>query len=330
MSEQEAEEPEHKSNRCDQIVKAYGVFILLGLLLSFLDNGFFWPITVFDALIHGLLFPAPFLAAFLLAKRRRKLAAGFALASLYLVWICASWFSSPPDPGEPATGESLVVLTWNLGLNTCDAALVAKEILRLEPDVVLFQEARDDRVEEIVKVVGELFPYHEHFPCDLFSKAYLSRIEPLSAQLVTPEDTKNFVELLLPFDGSVLSITSMHTNKAFAFQGTRWFGYRQMLDQIRLSASTPTSLVVGDFNLTERNAVYREICKTGLVDSYRERRSDPGFTFPAFGRYRHIPLPPLLRIDYIWHTPDLRCVSIERTNSGDSDHLGLIARITRK
>jgi len=330
MDSEVAELPEINSSRFDKIIMAYIVLIAVGAMLSMADNSFFWPVTSFDALAHGLLFPAPFLAVYLFVKRRLRLGGGFALASLYLIWICAPWFASAPEPSEPPSGESLVVVTWNLGLKTCDASLVAEEILRLEPDVVLFQEARDDKLEEIVEAVGERYPYHEHFPCDLFSKAYLSRVEPVSAELITPEDTKNFLELKVPFDGSVMTFTSMHTNKAFAFLGNQWFGHKRMLERIRLAAATPTSLVVGDFNLTERNAVYDEIAQTGLIDSYRERRSDAGFTFPAFMRYRNIPLPPLLRIDYIWHTPDLRCVSIERTGSGDSDHLGLIARITRK
>lgn len=323
----DSELPSPKRFTWDRALSVYCGFVAFGSVLSFVNDGRLWPLNVFDALLHGLLWPAPILAGYALAKRKWKRATGFALATLFLLLTCASWFSAAPKAAEASGADSLVVVTWNLGLKTCDAEKVAAELLQIKPDIVLFQEARADKVAIIFESLSELLPYQEHFEYDLFSKAYLSRIEPTSAELITPDDTKNFLELTIPFGDLAVTITSMHTNKAFAFFGRKWFGYDRMMEQIELAASRPTNLVLGDFNLTERNTVYRDIQSTGLIDSWRERRSDPGFTFPAFGRYRNLPLPPLLRIDYVWHTNDLQCVSIERTAPADSDHRGLIARI---
>jgi len=327
MSDSEPEQSSPKRFTWDRALSVYCGFVAFGSVLSFVNDGRLWPLNFFDALLHGLLWPAPILTGFTLAKRKWKRAAGFSLATLFLLWTCAPWFSRAPEAAAASDGDSLTVVTWNLGLKTCDAEKVAAELLRIEPDIVFFQEARADKIAIINEALADLLPYQEHFEYDLFSKAYLSRIEPTSAELITPDDTKNFLELSIPFDDSTVTITSMHTNKAFAFFGHKWFGYDRMMQQIKLAASRPTNLVLGDFNLTERNTVYHDIQATGLIDSWRERRSDPGFTFPAFGRYRNLPLPPLLRIDYVWHTSDLQCVSIERTDPADSDHRGLVARI---
>jgi len=329
MTDSEAEQPSRKRVYWQRALTFYCYFAAFGSLLSLGNGGAIWPINLFDALLHGLLWPAPIFLVVALARRAWKHAIGFSFASFFLVFSCSSWLSESPS-GTYYGDDSLTVVTWNLGLNTCDAAKVAAEIRALHPDVVLFQEARADKLELITEALGELYPFHEHFYDDLFSKAYLSNIEPVSVEFLKPENSKNFLELIVPFGETPLTITSIHTNKAFAFFGRKWFGYDQMMKRINLAASTPTSLVVGDFNLTERNTVYRDIQDTGLVDSYRERHSDPGFTFPAFGRYRHLPLPPLLRIDYVWHTKNLKCVTIERTASGDSDHRGLVARIARR
>ncbi len=327
MSEPEPEQPRAVQRFFQRAVTTYVVFALVGSLLSLCGA---WLATGFDAGLHVFLAPAPLLAIYAFASKRWRLAAICAVLSLYFGWCTSGWLLPSPERVEGPTDESLVVLTWNLGLETCDPLAVAREILSLEPDIAFFQEANADKAEVLFEALAEAYPHRQHFPHDLFSKAFVSRIEPLSAELVSPPDTKNFLELSLMFDGALLSFTSMHTNKGFALRGRNWFGYERMLEQIRLAASRPTNIVLGDFNLTERNAVYRDIRDTGLVDSYRELHSGPGFTFPTFGRYHGLPLPPLLRIDYIWRTRDLRCLSIERTAPAESDHCGLVARFSRR
>jgi endonuclease/exonuclease/phosphatase family metal-dependent hydrolase len=46
-----------------------------------------------------------------------------------------------------------------------------------------------------------------------------------------------------------------------------------------------------------------------------------------FGRFLHLPLPPLVRIDYVWHTPDLRALRCQTGPDGGSDHLPLQAEL---
>jgi len=93
-------------------------------------------------------------------------------------------------------------------------------------------------------------------------------------------------------------------------------------------ATAPNPVIVaGDMNLAEQSSDYNHLASV-LVDSYRDAATGFGFTFPAWEAFR-LPsgLPPVMRIDYIWHTSDL--VTLE-ARSGDyvgSDHLPVLATI---
>ncbi len=81
------------------------------------------------------------------------------------------------------------------------------------------------------------------------------------------------------------------------------------------------SLLVGDFNKTPFSLLHRRVRRHGLEDAFQKAGRGFGFTFPVFGRYLGLPLPPLVRIDYVWHTPDLRVLSCRPGPDGGSDHL---------
>lgn len=75
-------------------------------------------------------------------------------------------------------------------------------------------------------------------------------------------------------------------------------------------------LVAGDFNSQPRDHCLREL-EAEMVDSFRERGSGWGLSFES--------TLPALRIDYIWHSPQLRCLDSRVVQSLSSDHLPLTA-----
>ena len=315
MSDSPPETPSRTRRIARRLLATYVVVTSAFVFLTLVDGESLWPLELLDAGTHGLLAPAPVIALWAAARRRWRVTAAMGVVTLYLAFACGGWLL--PDPSGPDDDRSeLRVLTWNLGLGICDVDRVAAEVRAADPDVVMFQA--------LFERLGEDLPHYEHFQDDRFSKAYLSRLEPTAVRFERPENGKNFVEIQVPVEGRSVSITSFHSNKAFAVFGREWYGIDSLMDQVRYTAARPHSLLVGDFNMTERNAVYADVRDTGLIDSYRELHNGPGFTFPAFGRYRKLPLPPLVRIDYLWHTPDMRCLHIARTDPADSDHRGVV------
>jgi endonuclease/exonuclease/phosphatase (EEP) superfamily protein YafD len=134
----------------------------------------------------------------------------------------------------------------------------------------------------------------------------------------------------LDFGGQALAFYNVHP--VHPLRGIRFDGEsraEEVTETLRRATSEriPT-LIVGDFNLTDQSADYARI--TALYgDAYRAVGWGPGFTFPEWRATRlGIPLPPLARIDYVFH--DVSFTPLEArvwSSSGGSDHRGLLVRL---
>ena len=102
-------------------------------------------------------------------------------------------------------------------------------------------------------------------------------------------------------------------------------------------AADPPAVLLGDLNLTARHPVYARLRGAGLRDAFRDAGRGRGATLPMrpghSGRLRRGwrgPRPgpvPLLRVDYVWHTPDLGALDCWVGPDAGSDHLPVLARL---
>jgi vancomycin resistance protein VanJ len=106
---------------------------------------------------------------------------------------------------------------------------------------------------------------------------------------------------------------------------------------VKAAASNPPAILMGDFNMTYRHAVYTQIRASGLADAFDCVGEGKGHTLPVrVGPWRRMkllnralrwmPLLPLARVDYIWHTPQLQSQAVWVGEDGGSDHLPVLAR----
>ncbi len=93
----------------------------------------------------------------------------------------------------------------------------------------------------------------------------------------------------------------------------------------RVDAGGAPVMLLGDFNMTDQFDEYGRITQT-YVDVYREAGEIGfGFTYPSGRRY---PLPPLLRLDYIFRDDHFRGLSARAwPESGSSDHRPVVAAL---
>jgi endonuclease/exonuclease/phosphatase family metal-dependent hydrolase len=79
--------------------------------------------------------------------------------------------------------------------------------------------------------------------------------------------------------------------------------------------------------MTDQSDAYRQM-NDRLHDTFRETGQGMGFTFPASTPSKVRLFPPLLRIDYIWHSDQFtaHAVAVGR-DSGISDHHPVVARL---
>ena len=87
-------------------------------------------------------------------------------------------------------------------------------------------------------------------------------------------------------------------------------------------------LVTGDFNMTEYSADYHAM-RARLGDAFRAAGRGLGLTFPRPRSYpRELPAPwPVVRLDYVWHSEELRPLDAHVGSSGGSDHRPVIVRV---
>ena len=81
----------------------------------------------------------------------------------------------------------------------------------------------------------------------------------------------------------------------------------------------PYSILLGDLNSEPDYAEMQLIADAGRVDSWAEAGTGDGLTWPAVG--------PFERIDWVWHTPDLRAVDADVPATTASDHLPLFVSL---
>jgi endonuclease/exonuclease/phosphatase (EEP) superfamily protein YafD len=89
-------------------------------------------------------------------------------------------------------------------------------------------------------------------------------------------------------------------------------------------------VVAGDFNLSDQAAAYRDLAAV-MGDSFREAGRGLGLSWPSVQAYG-VPaiLPPLVRIDYIWHSDRLRALQAQEGPFLGSDHRPLAATLALK
>ena len=125
--------------------------------------------------------------------------------------------------------------------------------------------------------------------------------------------------------GRAIEVFNVHALVWVGFFGRAAPGARDIRELADRAVSAAPAVLVGDLNTWPGSGIYRVLARAGLRDAFGGASEGPGFTFPVFGRYRGLPLPPFLRLDYIWITPDLRCLRAEVGDTAGSDHLPLAA-----
>ncbi len=85
---------------------------------------------------------------------------------------------------------------------------------------------------------------------------------------------------------------------------------------LRFWNGSPFSLLMGDMNSEPTYPEMDLIRNAGLIDSWAEAGSGAGLSWPA--------VKPVERIDWVWHTPDLKASEAINPQSLASDHLPLV------
>jgi vancomycin resistance protein VanJ len=280
-----------------------------------------------------LLAALPVLALVVLCRHRRlALLTGVPVVGLALVY-------GPyllPRSAAPAamTGRQLTVLTFNLQGTTSELDVLAEIIREAEADVVGLQELSREAAEYLRRELRDSYAYAALYPQDnpMQGQGILSRLTISDETYWQDQVERPLGNLRVELDtpGIPIVFYSVHPTPPFSLAwglnaAAHHGAVADLIDRVR-GENRPV-VIVGDFNMTDQFPAYGRLTgDLGLVDAFRAAGSAGlGFTFPAGQR---LPLPPLLRLDYIFHDSRL-AASDARVfgRSGPSDHLPVVARL---
>lgn len=328
----------------------YLLAMLAYLALRLLYGDRFWWLSLMNSFAHLLFLPlVPLLALVLLARARAA-----ALSLLPLAVVGGVWFAPyfvPKLPPAAASGDSLRVMTLNIWGNNNDHTRLAAGLRDNPADILLLQEVYTAFAWNYLPELLDIYPYQttQTDTAGWSSNFTLSRYPILEQTYFDfPEPGKRMpLRTVIDVNGQPVAVYNVHLawparraprfglpannfylNAAFGFDdSTRNDQIAYLIE--RLQTEPYPYIVAGDFNTSASSATYQRLAAI-MHDSFREAGTGLGTSWPVSAA-RGLPalLPPLIRIDYVWHSDDFRAVEAYAGPYLGSDHLPVLATLER-
>jgi endonuclease/exonuclease/phosphatase (EEP) superfamily protein YafD len=259
-----------------------------------------------------------------------------------LIAIGLYWFALPGmyQPVEPPTGATFSVVTFNVQGSNHELKRATDWLLEISPDLLLLQETAEGYDRRLAPLY-DAYAHEDHIEG---SGRIFSRYPILERDILNIEDEpgREALRLLLNQDGRELAVYALHftlplnpraqydPDADIGPEALFRYNERRRNAQIRRFLAIARHerspyIVAGDFNMSDASLIYDEVAAL-MGDAWRAAGNGAGRTWPvadAIGLPRVV--QPLLRIDYIWHSPALRPTSATVGEPIGSDHLPVAA-----
>ncbi|HBY98414.1 MAG TPA: hypothetical protein DEP84_31485, partial [Chloroflexi bacterium] len=263
-------------------------------------------------------------------------------------WLWGGLFlpRSPVPPAAAADSTArLRVMSLNSLITNQNYDAIVAAILTADPDIVAVQELSTGQAAAISARLGERYPYQALHPgvdprgIGLWSRYPLTEIETYDeglwtnwAQHVVVEAFGKRIHL---FNAHAWPMALIDPSQIMSSSALRQEQTRQLATTLARIPPVEPFVVAADLNLVPLHRGYRFLAHVAR-DTWVEAGWGFGFTWPnqsgaADGQARssikaaRAP-PPLIRIDYLWHSATLRPLFIRvLPDDTGSDHYGLLA-----
>ncbi len=275
------------------------------------------------------------LAALAAGVRARWTAA--VLLLLGLTAVGPSLHSLLPRGRSAAAGETtLTVMSVNLLYGRADQQTLLREIERLAPDVLVFQEYTRASERTLPGLLGARFPHIvERSRDDAFGQAVYSRLPFAAPARMYPPPNGSFnwadpqIRVEVEVQGVRVAIQNVHVLPPVSLdyfseqrQQTRCLAD---LARQELAAAPGRALIfAGDFNATPESSHLAALRQAGLREAHAAAGRWRGATWPRKGGI--LPWLPGVRLDHVLYTGPLECIGSEVGGDTGSDHRPTAAR----
>lgn len=317
--------------------------LLLYIALRLIVGGAVWWLALLDTFALFMFMPLVITLPVALLRRNRLSIMAGSLAGL----IAFMWLVLPALPRATVTAQTptIDVLTFNMLGKNPQFRQAAEWLAGSDADIIVLQEIMAEDEEPRLAPLNAPYPYQAFVggTVRVYSKF------PVVDQdiLVTQQGPHGHLSLrvVLDVDGQQIALYAVHfalpvqpashlpvDSSRFPLNFILHYDETKRNAQMRrlfamLDAETLPHLVIGDFNMSATSVFYTQWAQR-LEDAWAQAGVGWGHSWPVadvIGSAGFV--PPLIRIDYIWHTPDFHTVRAEQLPRQGSDHLPLWATI---
>ena len=310
-----------------------------------LQDGVWW-LALVNEFAPLVFVPLPLVLILSLLLRARRWQILAILHSLILVAWWGPRFLPKPPPQAPHNQESLQVVSFNVWGDNTQLDDVEAWLRAVRADVVLLQEIPDVYADNQVPGLADLYPYQVSQPTSerRWGNLCLSRHPILAVEDLPGAGMPAQQRITIDYEGHVIAMYNVHLAMPigaprfshlpdnFVMEIASRYNPSARNTEIRrllrrLQTEPHPYIVAGDFNMSEHTVIYAEIAAR-MTDVYRACSWGIGGTWPV-AVVEELPsyLPPLLRVDYVWHSEYFRAVRAQRGPEMGSDHLPLYTQL---
>jgi len=225
--------------------------------------------------------------------------------------------------------SEFIVMTHNTGNGLARPADLVRVLAQSEADLIGLQEVTALQKAHIERELGDKYPHMVLFGEGIPGKGVLSKFPLRDVERLRIYPDRPDLRVTVEIEGREVCLIVGHPPPP-RIRRTGFHMDRQTTEHVKqlvsLAAQGPPAILLGDFNLTEQNTLYSHIKEAGLLDAFRSAGEGAGLTLPT--RYFRVRLRPMLRVDYVWHTPHLKAYRAWVGENSGSDHLPVLARMS--
>ncbi len=302
-------------------------------------------LSLVNSFAYFLFAPLPVLLVLaLLVRSRLAFLRLLPVLLVVLVWIGPRFVAKSI---VAASGEKTIrIFAGNAWAHNAQPELLEQRLRESGADVLCLEEIMPDLAAILLPKLRDLYPY-EAFQKDANRKGdnfTLSKYPMVSSDYIElgMPYTASPVRVVINVDGHLVAVYTVHllwpvakefaTNYSMDWNMRVLLGFddtlrNQQIDRLlsHLKSEPYPYILAGDFNTSDFSVTYSKLTAS-LHDSFAEGGVGLGGSWPV-AHARGLPswLPPLIRIDYIWHSDRLRTIRAWQGEETGSDHLPLIA-----
>ena len=249
-------------------------------------------------------------------------AAAVVIAS-HLAWVLPDYRPAQDIPAEAKAAPHIRLMTANVYFGNPDFSGIAAEISEVDPDVLFLQEF-GPKMEAAMRNEGliERYPYSKiAYENPYFGTALYSKL-PLTEATIAGAGRRPYIRASIDIGGQEVHLYDLHATSPGLGSGIAndWNeGWKAILAALRKDDGLV--IAAGDFNMTQNHHWYGELKKSGFVSAHEERGRGNAKTWPQ-GRKL-----PMIRIDQVFHSAGVVCLSIREGRGQGSDHRPVIAEL---